>query len=81
MNVSPSDEQGMLDFALPDSGVAIDPPNTARAKNSIQAMVDLPLDRPHARDAGDLIYQVVALRQYRPFNGRLAVLQRPHRAG
>lgn len=49
----------------------------SEARRSIDSMVDLALRRGNASSIGDLIDQVATLRQYKPFNALLAVLQRP----
>lgn len=50
----------------------------ARARRSITGMVDEALRSVAASSLNDLFRQVANFRQYRPFNGFLAVLQHPH---
>lgn len=66
-----------LDFAV--EGVAPPQPSAPElSRRSVAGMVRLALDRGYATSVGDLVDQVVALRQYKLFNALLAVLQRPH---
>lgn len=68
---------GMLDFVV--EGVSTEVASKLELpRRSLSMMVNLALERGYALSIGDLIDQVAAFRQYKPFNGLLAVLQRPH---
>ena len=56
---------------------APDRPDRTRAKRSIRAMVDMALEYGGIRDLDDLVGQVAAIHQYRPYNALLVLLQRP----
>lgn len=71
--------QGALDLQLPEGRVQAQKSNRIEGvRRSVQAMIDLALERRYASDLGDLLDQVASLRQHRLFNALLAVLQRPH---
>ena len=47
------------------------------SRRSVGTMVELALERRYASSIGDLLDQVASLRQYKPFNGLMTVLQCP----
>lgn len=72
------DEEWVLDLGLPSAPPRSGLTDAERARRSIASMVDEALASGAASSLNDLLAQVAAFRQYRPFNALLAVLQHPH---
>lgn len=69
----PALDLGGLAFTRPTAKIERDD-----SRRSIHRMVELALRRGYATSIGDLLDQVALYRQSNPYNGLLAVLQRPH---